>query len=102
MARHAVGTEALLAAQSGRVRADDRPSNSVDADSAASGSASQAQARGYTFGRLLSKPALPLQLSRQRTQSDEAESPISAWHPSGKACYASLKTGPTVMRLKQI
>ena len=71
--------------QSGRYRADDRPSNSVDADSAASGSASQAQHRGYTFGRLLNRPTMPLQLSRQKTESDEAETPTSAWHPPGKA-----------------
>ena len=71
-------------AQSGRYRADDRPSTSVDADSAASGSTSKAQDRGFTFGRLLNKPTMPLQLSRQRTESDEAETPTSAWHPSGK------------------
>ena len=70
--------------QSGRYRADDRPSHSVDADSAASGSASQAQHRGFTFGRLLNKPTMPLQLSRQRTEADEAETPTSAWNPPGK------------------
>ncbi|CAL5223327.1 g5824 [Coccomyxa viridis] len=69
--------------ESGRYQADDRPSNSVDADSAASGSASQAQHRGFTFGRLLNRPSMPLQLSRQRTESDEAETPTSAWHPPG-------------------
>ena len=79
-----------MGVQLGRYRADDRPSDSVDAHSAASRSASQAQDRGFTFGRLLNKPAMPLQLSRQRTESDEAETATSAGNLSGELFSVSM------------
>ena len=84
----------MIYVQSGRYHANDRPSNSVNADSATSGSTSQAQDRGFTFGRLLNRPTMPLQISRQRTDSDEAETPTSAWHLSGEPHYVSMNTVP--------
>ena len=85
--------------QSERYRAgDDRASGSVDVDSAASGSTSQAQDRGFTFGRLLNKPTMPLQLSRQRTESEDAETPTSDWLPAGEMCSVSMQMGLTPIR----
>lgn len=55
----------------------------MEGTSAASDSASGAGDGGFTFGRLLNKPTMPLQLSRRRTDSEEAQTPTSAWHNPG-------------------
>ena len=80
----------------------DALSHSLDGSSAAAASASDAQGRGFTFGRLLNQPRMPLQMSRQQPGGsapdwDAAQTPTFAQDPSGAgsrsrspSCFARL------------
>ena len=63
-------------------------SHSLDGSSAAYTGASDEQGRGFTFGRLLNQPRMPLQLSRQQPGGsapdwDAAPTPTFAQDASG-------------------